>query len=186
MWVGPANKNSNIPVSIQEDMAEALAMTLSTARVDCKVSKNIRQQQFERVIGYVTLANVLDVWNKRRWPNISDPIGPLRFIPPAFYSTQLRIVRCSKRRVCVSLFLTSSMNLSPSQMPRGVHCHLLSKKIQSRSKLNKQTTRASCGRTIWHGGRWRLRLTSARQSSLHRAPALRYLESRRCTPFFTT
>jgi len=51
MWVGPANKNSNIPVSIQEDMAEALAMTLSTARVDCKVSKNIRQQQFERVIG---------------------------------------------------------------------------------------------------------------------------------------
>lgn len=51
MWVGPANKNSSIPVSIQEDMAEALAMTLSTARVDCKVSKNIRQQQFERVIG---------------------------------------------------------------------------------------------------------------------------------------
>lgn len=51
IWVGPANKNSNIPLTIQEDMAQALAMTLSTGQVDCKVSKNIRQQQFERVIG---------------------------------------------------------------------------------------------------------------------------------------
>ncbi|KAI1258381.1 hypothetical protein F5Y18DRAFT_434400 [Xylariaceae sp. FL1019] len=51
IWVGPANKNSNIPVAIQEDMAQALAMTLSTGQVDCKVSRNIRQQQFERVIG---------------------------------------------------------------------------------------------------------------------------------------
>ncbi|KAH8662190.1 ketopantoate reductase PanE/ApbA-domain-containing protein [Xylariales sp. PMI_506] len=51
IWVGPANKNGNIPYSIQEDMAQALAMTLSTGRVDCKVSPNIRQQQFERVIG---------------------------------------------------------------------------------------------------------------------------------------
>lgn len=52
MWVGPANKNANIPPSIQEDMAQALAMTLSTGQVDCKVSPNIRQQQYERVIGY--------------------------------------------------------------------------------------------------------------------------------------
>ncbi|KAI0475936.1 ketopantoate reductase PanE/ApbA-domain-containing protein [Xylariaceae sp. FL0804] len=51
VWVGPANKNSNIPPAIQEDMAQALAMTLSSGRVDCKVSENIRQQQFERVIG---------------------------------------------------------------------------------------------------------------------------------------
>jgi ketopantoate reductase len=51
IWVGPANKNTNIPSSIQEDMAQALAMTLSTGRVECKVSSNIRQQQFERVIG---------------------------------------------------------------------------------------------------------------------------------------
>ncbi|KAI0385240.1 ApbA-domain-containing protein [Hypomontagnella monticulosa] len=51
IWVGPANKNSSIPLAIQEDMAQALAMTLSTGRVDCKVSNNIRQQQFERVIG---------------------------------------------------------------------------------------------------------------------------------------
>lgn len=51
VWVGPANKNTNIPASIQEDMAQALAMTLSTGQVDCKVSSNIRQQQYERVIG---------------------------------------------------------------------------------------------------------------------------------------
>ncbi|KAG7138897.1 Meiotically up-regulated gene 72 protein like [Verticillium longisporum] len=51
VWVGPANKNENIPASIQEDMAQALAMTLSTGQVDCKVSPNIRQQQYERVIG---------------------------------------------------------------------------------------------------------------------------------------
>jgi len=51
IWVGPANKNPAIPASIQIDMAEALAMTLSTGQVDCKVSQNIRQQQYERLIG---------------------------------------------------------------------------------------------------------------------------------------
>ena len=54
IWVGPANSNEQIPPSIQEDMAQALAMTLSTGQVDCKVSKNIRQQQYERLIGYGT------------------------------------------------------------------------------------------------------------------------------------
>lgn len=51
IWVGPANKNPSIPASIQSDMAEALAMTLSSGQVDCKVSTNIRQQQYERMIG---------------------------------------------------------------------------------------------------------------------------------------
>lgn len=51
VWVGPASKGTGIPTTIQEDMAQALAMTLSTGRVECKVSSNIRQQQFERVIG---------------------------------------------------------------------------------------------------------------------------------------
>ena len=55
VWVGPANKNPSIPASIQSDMAEALAMTLSSGQVDCKVSDNIRQQQFERMIGSVFL-----------------------------------------------------------------------------------------------------------------------------------
>ena len=51
MWVGPASKNPAIPVSIQNDMASALAMTLSSGNVDCKVSSNIRQEQFDRMIG---------------------------------------------------------------------------------------------------------------------------------------
>jgi ketopantoate reductase len=51
IWVGPANQNTDIPRAIQEDMASALAMTLSTGQVQCKVSPNIRQQQYERVIG---------------------------------------------------------------------------------------------------------------------------------------
>ncbi|KAI8934504.1 hypothetical protein NX059_008205 [Plenodomus lindquistii] len=51
IWVGPANKNAAIPPQIQSDMAEALAMTLSSGQVDCKVSPNIRQQQYERMIG---------------------------------------------------------------------------------------------------------------------------------------
>lgn len=55
IWVGPANKNPTIPATIQTCMAEALAMTLNTGQVDCKVSSNIRQQQYERMIGYAIL-----------------------------------------------------------------------------------------------------------------------------------
>lgn len=51
MWVGPANRTSDIPRAIQEDMAQALAMTLTTGQVNCKMSTNIRQEQFERTIG---------------------------------------------------------------------------------------------------------------------------------------
>ncbi|KAI6780056.1 Ketopantoate reductase ApbA/PanE [Emericellopsis cladophorae] len=53
MWIGPANMNSEIPRAIQEDMAQALVMTLRTGQVDSKMSTNIRQEQFERVIGPV-------------------------------------------------------------------------------------------------------------------------------------
>ncbi|KAB8337092.1 hypothetical protein FH972_021396 [Carpinus fangiana] len=51
MWVGPANFNKDIPAQIQGDMAEALAMTLGSGQVNCTVSKNIQQQQFERMAG---------------------------------------------------------------------------------------------------------------------------------------
>ena len=51
IWVGPANENPSIPAAIQSDMAEALAMTLASGQVDCRVSENIRQQQYERMIG---------------------------------------------------------------------------------------------------------------------------------------
>lgn len=51
VFVGPANRSSEIPTAVQDDMAQALAITLGSGRVECKVSSNIRQQQFERVIG---------------------------------------------------------------------------------------------------------------------------------------
>ncbi|KAG0651664.1 Meiotically up-regulated 72 [Hyphodiscus hymeniophilus] len=51
IWVGPANKNPTMPSTLQGDMADALAMTLSSGQVDCHVSSNIRQQQYERMIG---------------------------------------------------------------------------------------------------------------------------------------
>ncbi|CAD6502711.1 BgTH12-05301 [Blumeria graminis f. sp. triticale] len=51
IWVGPANSSSTIPSSTQSDMANALAMTLSSGQVNCHVSSNIRQQQYERMIG---------------------------------------------------------------------------------------------------------------------------------------
>ena len=55
IWVGPANLNSAIPEAIQRDMSEALSMTLVTGQVNCMVSDNIRQQQYERMIGSVLL-----------------------------------------------------------------------------------------------------------------------------------
>ncbi|KAL2871512.1 ketopantoate reductase family protein [Aspergillus lucknowensis] len=51
IWVGSTASHSGIPEEIQNDMAEALAMTLASGQVDCKVSQNIRQEQFERMIG---------------------------------------------------------------------------------------------------------------------------------------
>ena len=54
VWVGPANPNPSIPAAIQSDMAEALAMTLGSGQVNCQVSDNIRQQQYQRMIGSVT------------------------------------------------------------------------------------------------------------------------------------
>ncbi|EDP47718.1 hypothetical protein KXW98_007165 [Aspergillus fumigatus] len=51
IWVGATSNNSSIPASIQNDMASALAMTLSSGQVNCRVSENIRQEQFERMIG---------------------------------------------------------------------------------------------------------------------------------------
>jgi ketopantoate reductase len=53
LWVGAANKNPAIPASIQNDMAEALSMTLRSGDVNCVVSPNIKQLQYERMIGYV-------------------------------------------------------------------------------------------------------------------------------------
>ncbi|KAJ6262125.1 hypothetical protein Dda_2930 [Drechslerella dactyloides] len=51
IWVGSTNQNPNIPTSVQSDMAEALALTLQSGNVDCRVSPNILQQQWERMMG---------------------------------------------------------------------------------------------------------------------------------------
>lgn len=51
IWIGPAKRNADIPATIQDDMASALAMTLSSGQVDAKMTPNIRKHQYERVIG---------------------------------------------------------------------------------------------------------------------------------------
>lgn len=51
IWVGPAAAHSTIPASIQNDMATALALTLGTGQVDCKVADNIKTHQFKHMIG---------------------------------------------------------------------------------------------------------------------------------------
>lgn len=51
IWLGPANKQVNLSSTIQADMAEALAMTLIKGQIKCHVTNNIRQQQYERMIG---------------------------------------------------------------------------------------------------------------------------------------
>ncbi|KAK4187303.1 hypothetical protein QBC35DRAFT_552322 [Podospora australis] len=75
LWVGPANKNPNIPPSIQEDMAQALAMTLSTGQVDCKVSSNIRQQQYERVIGPIAFHPLTVLFETPNYAALLDKVG---------------------------------------------------------------------------------------------------------------
>ncbi|KAK2746518.1 hypothetical protein FQN57_003144 [Myotisia sp. PD_48] len=51
IWVGGVAQNATIPATIQHDMAAALSITLSSGRVNCMVSENILQQQFDRMIG---------------------------------------------------------------------------------------------------------------------------------------
>ncbi|KAK4124984.1 hypothetical protein N657DRAFT_570488 [Parathielavia appendiculata] len=75
VWVGAANKNPNIPPTIQEDMAQALAMTLSTGQVDCKVSPNIRQQQFERVIGPIAFHPLTVIYETPNYAALLEKVG---------------------------------------------------------------------------------------------------------------
>lgn len=75
IWVGPANRNNQIPPSIQEDMAQALAMTLSTGQVDCKVSRNIRQQQYERLIGPIAFHPLSVIFETPNHAALLEKIG---------------------------------------------------------------------------------------------------------------
>ncbi|KAB5562944.1 2-dehydropantoate 2-reductase-like protein [Coniochaeta sp. 2T2.1] len=80
VWVGPANKNAEIPPSIQEDMAQALAMTLSTGQVDCKVSNNIRQQQYERVIGPIAFYPACVIFEQPKIAALLEKVGVLPLV----------------------------------------------------------------------------------------------------------
>ncbi|KAK1446161.1 hypothetical protein CMEL01_10404 [Colletotrichum melonis] len=75
VWVGPSCKNDNIPGAIQSDMAEALAMTLNTAQVDCKVSQNIRQQQYERVIGPIAFHPASVIFETASHAQLLEKVG---------------------------------------------------------------------------------------------------------------
>ncbi|OLL24105.1 Meiotically up-regulated gene 72 protein [Neolecta irregularis DAH-3] len=53
VWIGAARRNLEISLETQQDMTESLALTLEAGQVECHVSKNILQQQWERMIGPV-------------------------------------------------------------------------------------------------------------------------------------
>ncbi|KAL2269511.1 hypothetical protein VTJ83DRAFT_1695 [Remersonia thermophila] len=80
LWVGAANKNPNIPSSIQEDMAQALAMTLGTGQVDCKTSPNIRQKQFERVIGPIAFHPLSVIFETPNHAALLDKVGVSKLV----------------------------------------------------------------------------------------------------------
>lgn len=58
VYIGTALRNETIPEETQQDMAESLALTLEAGSVDCHVSHNIVQQQWEKMIGYVLLISL--------------------------------------------------------------------------------------------------------------------------------
>jgi ketopantoate reductase len=103
IWVGPASKNPAIPAQIQSDMADALAMTLSSGQVNCKVAPNIRQHQFERMIGYVDILNACST--------ITDPSTAQSLSTQPASSLRRRTTpSCSRRLACapsLAVFLTS-------------------------------------------------------------------------------
>ncbi|KAK3639804.1 hypothetical protein LTR22_017312 [Elasticomyces elasticus] len=75
LWVGAANRNPAIPASIQTDMAEALAMTLKSGQVDCEVSPNIRQQQYDRMIGPIAFHPASVVFETPSHADLIEKVG---------------------------------------------------------------------------------------------------------------
>ncbi|KAI3008655.1 hypothetical protein CBS147482_5257 [Aspergillus niger] len=80
IWIGATNQNSNVPSSIQTDMAAALAMTLSSGQVDCKVSKNIRQEQFERIIGPIAFYPASVMFDSGNVQQLLEKVGVRQLI----------------------------------------------------------------------------------------------------------
>lgn len=51
IWIGSTDDDRSAPNDLLTAMTEALQFTLSQGSVDCQISPNIRQQQFELLIG---------------------------------------------------------------------------------------------------------------------------------------
>ncbi|KAL3422356.1 hypothetical protein PVAG01_06512 [Phlyctema vagabunda] len=84
VWVGPANKNPSMPSTIQGDMAAALAMTLGSGQVDCKVSTNIRQQQYERMIGPIAFHPTSVIFETPSHSALLEKVGVKSLISEVF------------------------------------------------------------------------------------------------------
>ncbi|CAG8983311.1 hypothetical protein HYALB_00007439 [Hymenoscyphus albidus] len=84
IWVGPANKNSAMPGTIQNDMADALAMTLSSGQVDCHVSPNIRQQQYERMIGPIAFHPLSVIFETPSHSALLEKVGVKALVSDVF------------------------------------------------------------------------------------------------------
>ncbi|PMD35124.1 hypothetical protein L207DRAFT_587441 [Hyaloscypha variabilis F] len=84
IWVGPANKNPAMPSTIQGDMADALAMTLSSGQVDCHVSTNIRQQQYERMIGPIAFHPLSVIFDTPSHAALLEKVGVKALISDVF------------------------------------------------------------------------------------------------------
>lgn len=75
VWIGPANPNASIPQSIQEDMAQAISLTLGTGQVNSRVSPNIRQQQYERVIGPIAFHPISVIFETSNHAALLEKMG---------------------------------------------------------------------------------------------------------------
>ncbi|KUJ23470.1 ApbA-domain-containing protein [Mollisia scopiformis] len=84
VWVGPANKNPSMPSTIQGDMADALAMTLSSGQVDCHVSSNIRQQQYERMIGPIAFHPLSVIFETASHAALLEKVGVRQLVSDVF------------------------------------------------------------------------------------------------------
>lgn len=60
VWIGTAIRNEHIPEETQQDMVESLALTLEAGSVDCQISHNIIQQQWEKMMGYIPSPTLTD------------------------------------------------------------------------------------------------------------------------------
>ncbi|KAI9035775.1 ketopantoate reductase family protein [Aspergillus affinis] len=75
IWIGSTTKQTNVPNSIQGDMAAALAMTLGSGQVNCTVSKNIRQEQFERMIGPIAFYPTSVMFDTSNHTQLLEKVG---------------------------------------------------------------------------------------------------------------